>query len=497
MNEAAAREVLLVRAIEAADSDYALLTREDRDYAGRAAAELARWSAAERREPADAERFLAQRARLLLDKLGQRQRSIQGAATAFAWRPWIDWALPLVALIAGLAFERLADRGHVNVLAFPLLLLLVWNLAVYLLLALGLAARLARARPAPGPRPGPADWLRRAASRAAPRGGAALAAALGRFTEDWLSRSAPLTTARVARALHLAAALFAAGAITGLYIRGLVFDYRAGWESTFLDANAVHALLSTVLGPAARGLGQTFPGVEEIAALRFGAGVPGESAARWIHWYALTVVAVVIVPRLLLAAYCAWRAHRLGHAFPINLTAPYFRRLIGSFDGAAACVRVLPFSYTPDSSAADGLQAIARRLLGDRTQVDLRPSIPFGEEARAAQDLAATTHSPAAPIALDIALCSLAATPEHENHGAFLDTLRPETSAARVLLVDEGPYRRRLGAQAGSEVRLDERRNAWRAFAASHDWPIVLADLAAPDEMKVERDLGPLLSRAP
>ncbi len=496
MNEAAARDVLLVRAIETTDSEHALLTREDRDYAGRAAAELARWSAAERREPASAERFIAQRARLLLDKLGERHRSIRGAAQAFAWRPWIDWALPLIAVLAGLVVERLADRGHVNVLAFPLLALLVWNLAVYILLALRGAASLARARPAHGARTGPSDWLRRVALRAEPRGGVALAAAFGHFGEDWLARSAPLTSARIARVLHLAAALFAVGAITGLYIRGLVFDYRAGWESTFLDASAVHAVLSTVLGPAAHALDQPFPGVEEIAALRFGPGVPGESAARWIHWYALTVAAVVTAPRLLLAALVGWRAHRLAHAFPVDLAAPYFRRLIGSFDGAAGCVRVLPFSYTPDSNAIDGLQTIARQLLGDRTQVDLRPSIPFGEEARATQALSAAMASHA-PVALDIALFSLAATPEQENHGAFLDALRPQMSAVRVLLVDEGPYRRRLGAQAGSHERLDERRSAWRAFAASRDWPIVFVDLAAPDVAQVDRDLGPLLGRAP
>jgi hypothetical protein len=157
---------------------------------------------------------------------------------------------------------------------------------------------------------------------------------------------------------------------------------------------------------------------------------------------------------------------------------------------------VLPFSYTPDSSATDGLQTIARQLLGDRTQVYLRPSIPFGEEARATQALSAVMASPA-PVALDIALFSLAATPEQENHGVFLDALRSGMSGTQVVLVDEGSYRRRLGAQAGSEVRLDERRNAWRSFAASRDWPIVFVDLAAPDVTRVEHDLGPLLSRAP
>ncbi|MDZ7653199.1 MAG: DUF2868 domain-containing protein [Burkholderiaceae bacterium] len=495
MNEAAAREVLLVRAIETSDSDHALLSGDDREYASRTAAELARWSAAERREPADADRFLAHRARLLLDKLGERSRIVRSSAQSLAWRWWIGWALPAVALVAGLLFERLANRGHVNVLAFPLLVLLLWNLAVYLLLALAWLGRVTRTRPSAQARTGPTAWLRRVALQSMPRAGGAFAPALARFAEDWLTLGAPLTTARIARTLHLAAALFAAGAIGGLYVRGLVFDYRAGWESTFLDAQAVHALLSAVVGPAASLLGQAFPTVDEIAALRFGPAAAGESAARWIHWYALTVAAVVVAPRLLLAGWAALRAQRWSHTFPIDLSAPYFRRLVGGFSGRPSRIVALPFSYSLDGHATTGLAAIARQLLGDRGTVDLRSAIAFGDESRAAAALV-QGDAQAAPVALNLALFSLAATPEQENHGAFLDGLQPTMAAPRVVLVDEGPYRRRLGTQAGATARVVERREAWRAFAASRGWPIVFADFAAPDLDQVERDLGPVLGSA-
>lgn len=491
MNEAAAREVLLVRAIESTDSAQTLLTPTDREYAGRTAAELARWQAAEQRTPADAEGFLAQRARLLLDKLAERHRAARRSAHALAWRPWVGIVLPLAALVAGPLFERIGDRGHVNVLAFPLLALLLWNSAVYLLLLAAWVARRISARSTRNAR-GLSGALHRLALRAVPPGTGALAPALARFVDDWLAASAPLTAARVARTLHLAAALFALGAVAGLYVRGLVFDYRAGWESTFLDPSAVQALLSAVLGPAAHALGQGFPGVDEIARMRFVPGTTGESAARWIHWYALTVAAVVVLPRLLLAAVSGWRAQRLAQRFPLDLAAPYFRRLLGGFSGEAAAVRALPFSYTLDDTSVQGLRAIAGHLFGPAAALELCPPIAFGDEARAAVARTAA----AAPVMLDLALFNLAATPEPENHGAFLAALAASAGAQRAALVDVGPYWRRLGEQAGGVARLAERRDAWRAFAASHGWPVVFVDLAAPDLAQVERDLAPLLTRA-
>ena len=146
--------------------------------------------------------------------------------------------------------------------------------------------------------------------------------------------------ARAARVLHLAAALFALGAVAGLYVRGLVFEYRAGWESTFLDAPAVHALLSFFLSPAAQLIGASFPSVDQIAALRFTNGAPGNAnAALWIHLYAITVGVIVIVPRLALALIARWQEQTSLATLRVRYERallPPPRRIIRGRHGAAA-----------------------------------------------------------------------------------------------------------------------------------------------------------------
>ena len=266
-------------------------------------------------------------------------------------------------------------------------MIVAWNLLVYALLAAQSlrrgAARVARAGPAPAPATGTTGdgaapgALRGAvvalAQRATREGSGALAPALRRFGADWSTAVAPLATARAARLLHLGAALLALGAVLGLYLRGLVFDYRIGWESTFLGAPAVHALLSTVLGPAAALLGIPFPGVAEIAAIRFPASAGGARAAVWIHLHALTVLLAVILPRLALFALAARRERRLSRHVPLELQSPYFRRLLGPMLRGEVRLRVVPYSYGVDETAAQGLRAVAQRLLGDGAMLALAP----------------------------------------------------------------------------------------------------------------------------
>jgi hypothetical protein len=309
------------------------------------------------------------------------------------------------------------------------------------------------------------------------------------FLNEWTQASGPLLMARAARVLHLSAAMLAIGAAAGLYVRGLVFEYRAGWESTFLDAPQVHALLSFLLGPAATFLGTPFPTVDQLASMRW-PGSSGENAARWIHWYALTVGAVVIVPRLVLAAVARWQERWLGRRFPLPLEDPYFRRLLSGFAPHRVQLRVLPYSYTLDESSAQGLRDVAQALLGDNTDLSLRPPVPFGAEESATTGIDVADRS----VALSVALFNLAATPEHENHGRFLDRLRAAIGPRLIAFVDEASYRRRLGVAAGVRERLDERRSAWSAFCAAHQVAVAFVDLSAPDLAQLERDAETVLA---
>src|SRR5438067_2450598 len=116
------------------------------------------------------------------------------------------------------------------------------------------------------------------------------------FTRDWLKRSSRLIGARVAAILHSAAFTFALGAIVSLYLRGLVFEYRAGWESTFLDATSVQRLLSFVLAPASAVTGIAVPSAEHLTTIRF-PETSGENAAPRLHLYAPTLMPFVRLPR--------------------------------------------------------------------------------------------------------------------------------------------------------------------------------------------------------
>src|SRR5690606_4083180 len=125
-----------------------------------------------------------------------------------------------------------------------------------------------------------------------PRALSSDATVLASFARDWTRASTPLNARRLSRLLHLAAISFALGALAGLYLRGLAFEYRAGWESTFLDASSLHALLHLVLGPAAGLTGIVLPDEARIEAMRFPAST-GEQAGPWIHLHAVTVALVV------------------------------------------------------------------------------------------------------------------------------------------------------------------------------------------------------------
>lgn len=509
MNEDAARQTVLARAVETTDAEQRILSAEDRATASRAAAELARWHATENRSAASVDAFVAQRAALLVERLAKREPGVARAGRALAWRPWIGVALPLLALAAGAVFEQIADRRHVNLLAFPLLGLLVWNLAVYASLAVhfvvGLLGHSSDGGPRQSPpgtrnRTGPRAWLARLAQHTLPSstsGSPGMAVALSAFASDWARSSARLTGLRAARVLHLAAAAFAIGAVAGMYVRGLAFDYRVGWESTFLDAPQVHAILATVFWPAAKLLGMPLPSIEEVAALRFATGsaaaaVPDQSAARWIHLYAATVAIVVIIPRLALGLLAGWRERRIAMHFPIDYEEPYFRRLTGPFTRGSVRVRVLPYSFTVDEPAVAGLRCVATALLGDGAEVAMRPSVPYGKEIEAATGLDLED----AKIAASWALFSLAATPENESHGLFLDTLKRAfafdhgKAAELTVLIDESGYRRRLGDQAGSADRLVERRSTWILFCEARGLTGVCVDLIEPDLAAVERDFG-------
>ncbi|MCK6430268.1 MAG: DUF2868 domain-containing protein, partial [Burkholderiaceae bacterium] len=261
------------------------------------------------------------------------------------------------------------------------------------------------------------------------------------------------------------------------------FEYRAGWESTFLDARAVHALLATALAPAAAITGIALPDATGFEALRFSAG-GGVNAAPWLHLFATTVAPVVLAPRLLLALGARWHEARLTRRFPLRLDEPYFRNLARVLRDEPAKVRVAPYGVQLSPQATLNLNALFAQALGARATLGFAPATAFGGE----DDVDA--NALAADATLIVPLFAATATPEPENHGAFVDKLAAAGEAQIVALVDESDFRRRFG----SGDRIDERRALWRNALAERRVPVLFVDLEQPDLAADEATLRAVLA---
>lgn len=498
MNEDDARRMLLVRAVETEDVGEALLTREDRHQATGTARQHAEPAGAQQshRRPDDA--FLAARARFAYARLETRFPQVGRVARAAQWPGWLNWSLPILAFLIGMATNEIDSSRRLNIIAFPLIGMIAWNVGVYLLLLASGVRALQRRRSRP-PRP---NVLARLIQRISERFGSQFNAqppldrALTRFTSDWAGASSRLTGLRTGRTLHISAATFAAGVIAGMYLRALSIEYRAGWESTFMDAPTVHALLGLLLSPASALTGIPLPGTDHLQALRWSNG-RGEIAAPWIHLFATTALLMIIVPRLVLTMFAAGAALRIRRRFPVPGREDFYvRRLLRSLSGKGILVRIIPYSFHPTPLLQQQLRGVLTEVLGDATQVIVDTPIAYGAE----EDWLAEPQLTQDEDHL-LVLFNLSSTPEAENHGAFVEGLRKRvaearTGAAVAILLDESGYRTRLAGQAGAEERLESRRQAWRHMLGDQGAEPLAFDLAEGASAALSQRLEGILMQA-
>lgn len=495
MIEEEARRVLIVRAVEIEDTSASLLTREDRQQATCAGLAGATKDGEGRR--AD-EAFLARRAAFAFGRLATRVPAVDRAFRAARWPEWLSWSLPLLAFALGIATNEISSGKRLNLIAFPLVGMVFWNLAIYLLLAVRRGRSLVRRGepPAIGGFARATAWMS-GLSRMGAGGDQPLGRALARFASDWMRRSRPLTTARVNRTLHLGAAGFAAGVVAGMYLRALGIEYRAGWESTFLHTGAVHRLLATMLAPASALTGIALPGPEHLAGLRWSEG-PGEIAGRWIHLYAATALLFILVPRLLLGFGSALSALRLCRRVPVfGREDLHVRRLLRAAHGREAKARVVSYGFRPIETIRTGLDRMLSAALGDGARTTFDTPIQYGEEEGW---LGRTSIGD--EVDHLVVLFNLASTPEMENHGALVADVRKALEqggggTALTVVVDESAHRERLGSHAGSEGRIGTRRAAWERMLAEMNVRPFFVDLTLPEDPQVVGQLEAALLGTP
>lgn len=447
-DEAAARRVLLLQAFETGSAADPLWTGEDARWATRVARETV---------PADAGalRFLDERAQHALQRLQPRDAGLRRLLARRGWRWWWLPAALLLGWAVGVSIDIFGGGQRINLLAPTVWAVVAWNLLVYASLLL------------PRPRRLPAWLARRLAGH-----GSGVPAKL-KFQQAWAQHAAPLLLARAALLLHAIAAAVALGLISGLYLRGLVLDYRAGWQSTFLDASQLRLFLSAALGPAIAATGIALPDAASLQTMRVGPdGAATASAAPWIHLYATTLALFVLLPRGLLMAWAALRAVWLARRLALPLNEPYFQRLLFEHQGQAARVQLVAHGAAPSPHVQACVRGLLEQaLFGPGLQLSGMSPVAYGAEEDAAQ------MPPPAGTTLRVLLLELSATPEEDSHGALVRALR-HPAVPLLLLVDESAFKQRF---ASMPARIAERRQAWQQWAAAQAVPLVCADLATPD----------------
>jgi len=401
-----------------------------------------------------------------------------------------------VGFVAGLLVNELGTGPRVQLLPMLSALagLLVWNLAMYVVFV-GIALRRPTAAAPPatiddapsGRLTGAAafvlEWtlgrFSRGAARRKVREAGVVTAAVTRFAASWRRAVAPLLASRARLAFHLGSLSLALGIVAGMVVRGVMRRYDVTWESTFLDAGAVHATARVFLGAAGALTGRGVPGLADVEALK--APLHG-SAGPWIVLYGVTVAVLVVVPRLLLALAERARGARLALDLPVDLGTVYAARAGGAGAMPGAHVEVLPYSHAPTARATDALKTVLHDVFGTAADVRVLPPVAYGAEL---DDVPEVTGGPACRVVL----VSTAQTPETEVHGRFLAELaaRRRPTDGLVVVADDGAYRERLGDAA----RVAERARLWERVAREAGVSVVGLDLGA-----VARDASARLAAA-
>ncbi len=369
MRQRALQTVLLVHAIEQSDLAGDALSLEDRVQASREAADgrpLPAESAAAALD-GDSERYLARRADALLARLRVRSPGIDHVLAAAAGPTGLDRALLLLGLALGFG-TAFAGGSRIDIFAYPLVGLIVWNLLVYIILLVRTVRTLRHGGPAPAAAAGrePAAavvrrdgfiraWLAtRYASRVRARldalithsigFNAPLAPGLRRFAADWWEVGRPLFRERTRRLLHAAAILAAIGLMAGYGIQGWLLRHAAGWSSTVFGPASAHTALVMLYGPASAVSGVPVASAHDLQALAWtGAASGGGPAGQWLYLIDWTALLYIVLPRLIaviVTTISLWRRSATLRAPP-------------SFPGyLRAVLRSVPASPEPPPAAS-------------------------------------------------------------------------------------------------------------------------------------------------
>ncbi|MCB1208629.1 MAG: hypothetical protein KDK97_04840 [Verrucomicrobiales bacterium] len=453
------------RALEEGDVEGGLVSVQARTEATtRCAGELVSDEVSAGRDAAGMMRFLRDRARVLDADI--TTQSVQlGALRRRLMVPKIHWALALAgwggAVVLGFGMTELGQAGELNLLALPLVGILLWNALV---ISLSLIVEFWPAGKDQGPAEAtpPPKWLMWLAGvRADASEGGARAIVAERHQQLVWPVAFQRLWLRFRGWLHIAAALLALGSAAALYARGWAREYRAMWESTVLKDAGAQKFFGVLFTPASKVLGLELP-LDEIPAMhRTGdTEVSGVPALPWIHLYAGTLLLGIIMPRLMLAI---WVDRRAAAEIQQRMRAlhweRYAARLLRATEGGDD--RIPVWTHLPEASLTNGgghssepLALKLREAMGGLLRLDWRTLIAGQEEEMLAAWVPDTPRA--------VLIFQLATTPEMEVQRALCAQVRAQlqgkfADAQLWVLLDA-----RALASRWTPDRLAGREKLWR-----------------------------------
>ncbi len=356
-----------------------------------------------------------------------------------------------IAFAAGYALTELGHDRMINVIAAPFMGLLLWNIAI---IALSLIM----------------EWRASATHHGLPAWIVNHLLPARRSDDDDVSRAgrrfhalaSPCLSARAAaraRAwLHLGAALFALGTITGMYAKGWSREYRAVWESTLLSREHAERFVSALYKPASVMFGVRVP-VEQMATMRIGPGQPDPQPADalpWIHLFAGTLALLVLAPRLALTCLAVWRGDQRVRREWDSMNWPMLEaRQRSAVSGTGLEVDVLMHGWRAGEEPRDRWAEALRERFGALALLQYQ-AVPDDEESFARDWRTRAAHV--------VVVFNAAATPEQEVQPVLLRDLRSNLAgqgpAAHLLaLLDATTLRDRRSAEA-----VNQRLDLWRTM---------------------------------
>ncbi len=407
--------ILRWRAIEEGDTDAVILSEERRREAtGRTRAGMTSEMVTTDRVGDRESAFLLRRALWLEHELigwsGILVRVIERLNPVKGRRSWIiaGW---LAAFIIGYALAGLGQEAEFNLLALPLVSVLVWNgviMAAALLIEFQQEGRsrslewlATRLTPATNDRNGDAE---------APTG----MTVDQRFEQLTHAPALERWQRRFRAWLHIAAALLALGSAIGLYARGWSKEYRAVWESTLLSEANAQTFFGSLFKPASSVLKLPLPLTElPIMHRTQGQTVSPAPALPWIHLYAGTLLLLVILPRFSLALLSVWRAHAVMQKRMRSLGWQNFLiRTLRAVEGGQEIITVLVHATDAAPTHREVWSRGVRERFGRMTEPEMI-QVPLGDE-----DDFVSAWKPAHPRV--VIVFNLATTPEAEVQRRFV-----------------------------------------------------------------------------